>query len=445
MSLLSENDARTLLAKVLALSVADQCNASLNGTSGGNVRYALNNVSTSGHVSDVELTIEVAFGQRSGIATTNQFDDASLLAVVRRAEELAKLAPENPEWMPALEKQVYPATATFAESTAGITPDLRAEVANACIAPCRKDKLVAAGFFGDAQRVSVLANKRGNFAYQQSTEVDFTCTVRTEDGRGSGWVSRNVTDVSTFDADTAVRVAIGKAQRSVGARALEPGKYTVILEPHACAQIMLYLTSGFDAREADEGRSFLSKKGGGNRVGERLFDERVTIYSDPADSVCAALPWDDAGLPRTRVPLVTRGTVEALQYSRYWAKQHDKPATAQIGNILMLGGGKSTAELIKGTRRGILVTRLYYVNIVDPQTLLLTGLTRDGTFYIENGEIKYPIKNFRFNESVVTLFNNIEAIGTPMRVTTLEGPPLLMRLPALKVREFTFTSLSDAV
>jgi predicted Zn-dependent protease len=444
MTIYSENDAQAILRKVIALSKADECTATLEGSIAGNIRYALNNVSTSGIVSNAELAVQVAYGKRSGIATINEFDDASLARVVARAQELAHLAPENPEFMPAIAKQTYTPSATFFDKTAAITPEYRAQVAADCIGPCRANKLVAAGFLDDSQSFSALANSNGNFGYQRSTSLDFTCTVRTDDAQGSGWVARNVADVSQFNAPTEIKIAMDKAQRSESAKALEPGKYTVILEPAASADLLTYMIRGFDAREADEGRSFMTKKGGGNKLGDKVFDERVTLYADPVDPSAAVLPWDEDGLPRTRTPIVTQGVVDHLQYSRYWAKLKGKPEVGEPGNLIMTGGDKSTMDLVKTTQKGVLVTRTWYIRMVDPQTVLLTGLTRDGTFYIENGEIKYPIKNFRFNESPVIMLNNVEEFGKPVRVQPQESP-IVMMLPPMKLREFTFTSLSDAV
>ena len=444
MTIYTEEQAKAILDKAIKASKADQCSATLNGGINGNIRYALNSVSTSGRVSDCDLAIEVAFGKRIGTATINSFDDASIEAVVRRAEELAKLAPENPEFVPAIDRQAYKASGTWSDKTAAITPEYRASVAAACIEPCRKDKLVAAGFFTDNASFSAIANSKGNFGYQKTTGVDFTCTVRTDDGHGSGWVARNLGDVSKFDAKSDIQTAIRKAKGSADAKALEPGKYTVILEPAASAGLISFMMFGFDARRSDEGRSFLSKKGGGNKLGEKLFDDRVTMYADPWDEQAAVLPWDNDGLARERMPIVTNGKIDYLQYSRFWAQKQGKKAVGQPGNLIMVGGDKSTMDLVKGTRKGVLVTRTWYIRLVDPQTVLLTGLTRDGTFYIEDGEIKYPIKNFRFNESPAIMLNNIEEIGKPVRVADDESP-FVMMIPPLKVRDFTFTSLSDAV
>jgi predicted Zn-dependent protease len=203
--------------------------------------------------------------------------------------------------------------------------------------------------------------------------------------------------------------------------------------------------SGFDARSADEGRSFLSKKGGANRLGDKLFDEQVNVWTDPWDKDVPVLPWDTGTmLPRERVALIKDGRVNALDYSLFWARKKGVRPVGSPGNIIMAGTGKSTAELIANTKKGVLVTRTWYIRMVDPQSVLLTGLTRDGTFYIENGKIKHPIKNFRFNESPVTMLNNIEEMGKPAVIGGEESSYSLL-LPPMRVRDFNFTSLSDAV
>ncbi len=444
MSILTEEQAKAILDKVIALSKADECTAQLSGAIRGNIRFALNNVSTSGIVTDTDLAVQVAFGKRVGIATINEFDDGALERVVRRAEDLARLAPENPEFVPAVDKQAYTPSATFSQSTADITPEYRAQVAADSIGPCRAEKLIAAGFLEDGQSFVAFANSKGNFGYQRATSLDYTCTVRTEDGRGSGWVGRNLQDSTSFKAGNDVRTAMRKASESAEAKALEPGKYTVILEPAAAAGLISFMMNFFDARSADEGRSFLSKKGGGNKIGEQVYDKRVNISADPWHPEAAVMPWDSDGLPREKTAIIQDGKIANLEYSRYWAQKQGKRATGSSGNLLMAGGTKSTADLVKGTQKGILVTRTWYIRMVDPQTVLLTGLTRDGTFYIENGQIKYPVKNFRFNESPVIMLNNIEELGKPVRVAGDESSYVMM-IPPMKLRDFTFTSLSDAV
>ncbi len=444
MSIFTEQEAKAILDKVIALSKADECTATLAGSVSGNIRFALNNVSTSGIVSNAQLAVQVAFGKRVGTASINEFDDASLERVVRRAEDLAKLAPENPEFMPAIGKQDYKPSPTFSPSTAAIDPDFRAKVAADSITPCRGHGLIAAGFLEDGNGFVAIANSNGNFGYQKSTSFDYTCTVRTEDGRGSGWVGRNLKDASDFKADQDIEIAKRKATESAEAKALEPGKYTVILEPAAAAGLISFMMNFFDARSADEGRSFLSKKGGGNKLGEQVYDPKVNLYADPWHPEAPVLPWDGEGMARERMAIIENGKVANLDYSRYWAQKQGKTASANAGNLLMSGGTKSIAELVRGTKKGILVTRTWYIRMVDPQTVLLTGLTRDGTFYIENGQIKHPVKNFRFNESPVIMLNNIDELGKPVRVAGDESS-FVMMIPPMKLRDFTFTSLSDAV
>ena len=445
MKMLTQDEAKQICDKVMALSKADECRVQISGSQRGNVRYARNSVSTAGLVQNTQLTVSVAFGKRQGTASVNEFDDKSLEKAVRRAEEVARLAPENPEFLPAVKGQVYKASSTYSAATAAIDPEYRAEVAAASIELARKKGLVAAGFFSDTTGFETVANSNGVFGYQTLTNLGFTVTTRTEDGLGSGWVTRSANDAARFNAREASEIAIEKALTSVNAKAIEPGRYTVILEPAATSEIIGRMFGAFDARQADEGRSFLSKKGGGNRLGEKLFDEQVNVWTDPWDANVAVLPWDGGSmLARERQNLIRNGRIDALNYSQYWAKKQGQRAVGAPGNIIMAGTSKSTEELIANTKKGVLVTRTWYIRMVDPQSVLLTGLTRDGTFYIENGKIKHPIKNFRFNESPVTMLNNIDELGKPEILSGDESDYQLL-VPAMRVRDFNFTSLSDAV
>ena len=208
MSMYTEQQAKAILDKVIALSKADECTATLGGGINGNIRFALNNVSTSGIITNAELAVQVAFGKRVGVATINEFDDESLARVVRRAEELARLAPENEEFVPAIGKQTYKPTPTYNAGIAAITPEYRAQVAADSINPCKNDGLIAAGFLSDSVGFFASANSNGNFAYQQSTGLDYTCTVRTEDGTGSGWVARNAGSLEVSLHHRAQRVIV---------------------------------------------------------------------------------------------------------------------------------------------------------------------------------------------------------------------------------------------
>ena len=443
MKQIKQEEAQRLCDKVLALSKADECRVTLAGSRVGNIRYAQNSVSTAGLNEDTQLTVSVSFGKRQGTASLNEFDDKSLEKLVRRAEDLARLAPENPEFMPVAGKQVFKPTNTFVPATAAIDPEYRAQVAAYSIEESRKSKLQAAGFFVDSSGFEAIANSNGVFGYQESTNVEFTVTTRTEDGRGSGWVTRTANDVRLLDPREASAVAIEKALRSVDAKALEPGRYTVILEPAASSDILSFMFGAFDARQADEGRSFLAKKGGGTRLGEKLFDEQVNVWSDPWDKDAPVRPWDSASMQaRERQSIIKNGSIDSLEYSPFWAGKKGVKAPGRNGNVIMAGGSKSLAELIASTKKGVLVTRTWYIRSVDPQSVLVTGLTRDGTFYIENGKLRYPIKNFRFNESPVTMLNNIDELG---RTQVVGGNNRRLVVPAMKVRDFNFTSLSDAV
>jgi predicted Zn-dependent protease len=438
MAIFSKDEAKRILEKVISFSKADGVEANLNGSNGGNIRYARNTVSTSGEDSNVTLAVQSNFGKKSGTATINEFDDASLEKVVRRAEELARLSPENPEYMESLPQQTYGESKTFSEATSKITPEYRAQAAANSINPASAKDVTAAGFLDDNHSFASMMNSKGLFAYNQSTGVNFTATMRTNDGTGSGWVTRDFNDVTKLDTAEASRVAIDKAILSKEAKAIEPGKYTVILEPAASAELLGNMFFNMGARQADEGRSFLSKKGGGTKLGEKLVDERVNIYTDPFNTEVPASPWTGDGQARKRMEILTAGSVKNMFYDRYWASQKNVAPVPFPGNIIMEGGSASLEDMIKDTKKGILVTRFWYIRSVDPQTLLYTGLTRDGTFYIENGKIKHPVKNFRFNESPVIMLNNLETLGKQVRV---DGD----LIPYMKIRDFTFTSLSDAV
>ncbi|MEO5683378.1 MAG: TldD/PmbA family protein [Chitinophagaceae bacterium] len=444
MAILNKEDAQALLKKVIAFSKADECEVALNGSEGGNIRYARNSVSTSGEISSMVLGVTSTFGKKSGTATINEFDDASLEKCIRRAEELAQLAPENPEYMPLLGPQTFKTSKAFIPATAAVTPDTRAEAVAKSITVSKDAKLEAAGFIENTTSFTAVLNSKGLYAYDTDTDVTFSITTRNAAGTGSGYAARGFNDIKKLDTLSATKVAAMKANGSVNAKAIEPGKYTVILEPVAVTYFLENMFRGFDARSADEGRSFMSKKGGGNRLGEKLMDEKVTIYSDPYNEELPSSTWNRDGQPLERMNWIEKGVVKNLAYSRYWAQKTNKPAIPFGSNFIMEGGTQSLEEMIKTTERGVLVSRLWYIRMVDPQTLLLTGLTRDGTFYIENGVIKHPIKNFRFNESPVIALNNVEALGIPERSISVESYRSYL-VPPMKIRDFTFSSLSDAI
>lgn len=444
MSILSKEEAQALLKKVLAFSKSDECEVSLSGTEGGNIRYARNAISTAGDISTLSLSVSATYGKKTGSASINEFDDASLEKVVRRAEELAQLAPENPEHMPLMGPQTFKGSITYVQATADMTPESRADAVAASVQASKDAKLQAAGYIENTTSFDAVANSKGLFAYNQGTDVIFSITTRNEEGTGSGYAARGFNDVRKLDTLAATKVAASKANGSANAKAIEPGKYTVILEPVAATYMIENMFRGFDARSADEGRSFMSKPGGGNRLGEQLMDEKVNIYSDPFNKDLPSATWNREGFPLERTDWIRNGKVENLAYSRYWAEKKGAKPLPFGGNYIMEGGDQTIEDMIKSTEKGILVSRLWYIRLVDAQTLLLTGLTRDGTFYIENGEIKFPIKNMRFNESPVIMLNNVEALGKVERSISVESYRSYL-IPPMKIRDFTFTSLSDAV
>ncbi|NDK54980.1 TldD/PmbA family protein [Pontibacter fetidus] len=438
MAILSKEEAQAILKKALAYSKADECEITLSGNNGGNIRYARNEVSTSGAEENTAMSVESRFGKRSGVATINEFDDKSLEKVIRRSEEIARLAPESPEYVPLLGPQKYITTKEHFDTTAKIDPAYRAEAAAKSIAAANAKSLTAAGFLEHYTDFTAKMNNKGLFAYHPATVIDFSVTMRTEDGTGSGYVTQDFSDASKLDTGKASEIAAQKAASSRNAKALEPGKYTVILEPAASIDLLQGMFRGLDQRSAEEGRSFLSKAGGKTKLGEKLVDERVTVYSDPAHPEIPSAPFSGDGRPREKTTWIEKGVVKNLSNSLYWAQKTGAKSVPNPGGMIMEGGTQSLEDMIKSTKRGILVTRLWYIRSVDPQTLLFTGLTRDGTFYIENGKIMYPVKNFRFNESPIIMLNNLEALGKPQRISGNLIPPM-------KVRDFTFTSLSDAV
>lgn len=443
---LSRADAEALAQKILSFTTADEARVNLNSATTGNTRFAVNQVSTSGDTYDANITVTAAFGKKVASATTNRFDDEGLRQVVQTAERLARLVPEDPEYLGELDPQQYLPVEPYFDATANLSPEQRAQAVMQVAAPAQRQNLVSTGFLSHFTGSNAVANKRGLFAYARGTGATFTTTVRTPDGTGSGWAGGGENDWSRLNIAALGERAIRKAEMSRNPRAVEPGEWTVILEPTAVANLVGLMMFSMNARQADEGRSFFSRQGGGNKLGEKFLDERVTITSDPADPRIAALPFTGEGLPNNRQTWIENGTLRNLVYNRFWAQRSNRQPTGFPGNYVMAGGNTSVEEMIRGTERGLLVTRLWYIRPVDPRTILFTGLTRDGTFLIENGRITTAVKNLRWNESPIFLLNNIEAMSEPVRVTASEdGDGGAVMVPAVKARDFTFTSLSDAV
>ena len=444
-AILSRSEAQAIAERVVRMSKADSINVTIGTNYNTNVRFADNQMSTAGSVADAGVAVQSSYGPKHAVVTTNDLSDESLRRCVEQSEVLAKLAPDDPEAMPELEQQRYVPVEAYMESTAAIEAADRARAALTALAPARKaGDLKAAGYLVAGAGCNAVANNKGMFAYHRSTSVNYTLTVRTADGTGSGWAGADHPDWRQIDFEAVSLRAIDKARRSAKPSAIEPGRYTVILEPQAVGDLAQLVVFYADARQADEGRSPFSKPGGGNKVGEKIVDSRVTIFSDPADAQLLAQPFDGEGLPIARQVWVENGSLKQLQYSRFWAKKNGVTPTGGATSLKMQGGSATMDEMIKSTERGILVTRLWYLREVDPRTILYTGLTRDGTFLIEEGRISRSISNLRFNESPLFMLNNIEMLGPSERVAGTEAGGSVA-MPALKVRDFNFTSLSEAV
>ncbi len=448
---LSRAECEDIVQRALKLSKADACRVSVGSTYQTNVRFADNQMSTSGISDDASITISPVFGKKRASVSTNDVSPEGLARAVAQAESLAKLAPDDPELMPELGPQEYQTIPAWFDSTAQLSADDRAKAALATLEPARRSKdFTVAGFIDCNASASAIGNSAGLFAYHRSTGANYTLTVRTTDGTGSGWVGADENDWNRIDFASVAERASAKARASRNPAAIEPGRYTVIFEPQAVVDLIGSVRGAMNARSADEGRSPFSKPGGGSKLNERILDSRVTLITDPADPQVLGSPFDAEGLPQSRQVWVENGVLKQLAYSRFWAQKQGKVATGGGGGgfggggggsgLKMLGGDSSMEQLIAGTERAVLVTRLWYLRSIDNRTMVVTGLTRDGTFLVENGKVSRSIKNFRFNDSPLFLLNNLEAIGVAVR--TGEGGSVV---PALRSRDFNFTSLSDAV
>ena len=447
----TREQAKALIDRALSLSKAEETFVTLTGGDRGNLRFARNTATTSGASSGYSLAVTASFGKKSGSVTTAEFDDASLRQAISNAEEIARLSPDNPEAMPVLGPQTYGTGKAYFDDVAGVTPEWRASAASTAIELSKQKGAVTAGFVDTSASIQAAGSSKGLFAYDRQTAADFNLTARTPDGSGSGWASKSFNELRLVDPATLATIAIDKAVMSKSPAAIEPGKYTVVLEPAALGDLLAFLIFSADARQADEGRSFFSKKGGGNRIGEQVLGDKVNIYSDPADPLAPTVMFDGAGLPIKRTSWVEKGLWKELSYSRFWAQKQNREPTAQPANLIMQGGTATMADLIAGTERGVLVTRFWYIRPLDPQTLLFTGLTRDGLFLIEKGKVTRPVKNMRWNESPVVALNNLDAMTPAERTVSGEGFggsdgfTFGLVCPAARIREFTFSSASDAV
>jgi predicted Zn-dependent protease len=443
--MLGRDDALRICETVLAhakAAGAEDATVSLQSTLESHARFADNRITTSGRSEDLDITATVWVGKRRGAITGNDPHADALKRMADDAVQIARVSPVHREYVPTLGPLEYPQPKGFATATADVDVTARAAALDSILAACRSAKVTGAGFHSARASAIAAATANGNRRYFQSSEGSLSVTARSGDGTGSGYYAGDHFDLARLDVKGIASRAVEKAIRSREPKAIEPATYPVILEPQAVSDLLGFLTNSFDARTADEGRSAFAGKDGKTRVGEKLFNERLNIYSDPMHADMAAVPSTAEGIPAGRVSLVKAGVLENLEYSRFWAQEKKREPTPGPVNYIIEStqAAVSTEEMIKGVDRGLLISRFWYVRLVDPRTIVLTGLTRDGLWWIEKGAISHPVRNLRFNQSVLAMLApwNVEAIGTPQRLS-----PLMV--PALKLTAFTFTSISDAI
>ena len=444
---LSPAAARDLCNLVLAFAHADHTRVNIRSGIHGFTRSAVNRVTTAGETENTTVRVTSVFGKRVATVATNRLDNASLERAVRDAEALARIAPENPEYLPELGAQTYTEVDGYYDGTGTLTTEARARAASLGIKAADAAKWVAAGYIDVAAGSEAVATSNGLFAYYPGTGVSSTLTIRTADGLSSGWGGDEGADWNTLEPERIAEDALRKCRDWRGKTALDPGKYEAILEPAAAGMLLQGLLNVFDARQADEGRSFFSRRGGGNRLGDKLFDGHVTIIGDPAARHAETAPFTDAGLAIARQIWVDEGVLTSLAYSRFWAERQGVAPRAAPSNFVMTGGDATLEDMVKATKRGVLITRFWYIRSLNPRVISFTGLTRDGTFLIENGAIARPVTNFRFNQSLADLLAGVEMLGRPRRVAADEtgsvGTPVVV--PAIKVKAFNLASVSDAI
>jgi predicted Zn-dependent protease len=443
--ILSESEAKNLLTKVLSNSKADACMASLDGGNSYNIRFARNSISTNGFSDGLSLSVTSYFGKRSGSASTNKFDDASIKETVKKSEDIARLSPENKEYMPLLGGQSYISAANFSANTEKISGSDRSDKISYILEKAIENNVTAAGYSEDNVSFTALMNSNGLFAYNTATMAKLSSTLRTSDGTGSGRFDKNYVDIGNINYKSLTDWAAERAKLSVSPAELKPGRYTVILEPAASADMLSLCLNFMGSRWADEGRSYFSKKGGGTVVGEKIASDLLNIYSDPADMHAPSVPFTDSGDPLNNTVWFDGGVLKNLHRNRFWAEKTSQPAVPYPSNVIMKGTERTVDDIVKDTEDGVLVTRFWYIRTVDPRTMLFTGLTRDGVFEVKNGKITRPVKNFRFNESPMNIFKNIVELGKPEKAVGSETGDFAIVVPPIKAANFNFSSLSDAV
>jgi predicted Zn-dependent protease len=448
----SREEVKAITDKVMNMAKADAVEVEFNGGERSATRFANSNITANLVQFDRSIGVTIVLGNRSGTATTREVDDASLQNAVDDARKRAEAAREAPEPIRLTEgPQDYLPVDAVLPSAVNFGPAERAQMVKQSLDVCQKKGVIGSGYIPKNHLTTCTANSKGLFAYYQYAEASFILTCRTKDGGGSGWAGlTGVKDISMIDAVKLSEVAADKAVKSQKPRAIEPGRYTTILEPRANARFLSLMTGLFNARivEGPVGNYF-SKKPEGTKVGEKLFSELFTLKSDVGNPILRQSPIGVDGLAARPVTWIEKGVLRNLQYDRGWAARQKKPMTPVGTNssLVMEGSDMTIEQMIRTTKRGLLVTFFWYIRAVDQPTLLNTGMTRDGLFLIENGEIAGPVQNFRWNMSPLVGYNNITAVGRPVPIHTGEsydGPGTAL-VPPVRIEDFFMTSISPAV
>jgi predicted Zn-dependent protease len=460
----SREEIKTLTDRVLNMTKADAVEVTFDGGERSATRWANSSITVNLVQYDQQLTLNVRHGQKQGSASTREFDEDSLKAMIDEAQDAALKGRDNPNLTPLVKgPQEYVPVDAVAPNTAAFGAGERARWVKQSIDICEKKGVLGAGYIPKAYQTTCLANSEGLFAYYQYAETGFILTCRTASGGGSGWSGiTGAKDLAQVNVAELTEIAAGKAVTSQKPRAIEPGRYTTIIEPRPMARLLSTMMGAFNASGGGGGfggggggfnfgglgRPFVAADGA-PKTGQKLFSESFTLKSDIGNPVLRQTPIMSDGSAARPVTWVEKGVLTNLYYDPATARrQKVAPSPANPNMSLVVEGTNQTIEdMIKTTRRGLLVTFFWYLRPVDTLTLLNTGMTRDGLFLIENGEIAGPVQNFRWNMSPIVAFANISAVGKSVPIHTGEaydGPGTAL-VPAIRVEDFYMTSVSPAV
>jgi PmbA protein len=442
--LLSRQRAQDLFHEIIRYSTADETEALITSNRYSLTRFANNAIHQNVTEEGTFISVRAVAGQSTARASTNKLDAASIRVLAEAALEMARLQPRDPDLLPMPGPQMYRAVHRFYPATAELAAPDRARAVAAVIQRAEADGLTAAGVYSSGASVTSLFNSRGLKAFHEETVSEISVTMMAP--TSSGWAKKTGPNHEELDAGALADRAARKALAGTEPREIEPGRYTVILEPSAVLDLMGFLVFDFGGLAVSDQRSCFT-----GRVGKRLFGEHIEIRDDVFHPLHLGLPFDGEGVPRQRVSLVEHGVVKSLVYARQTGRKlgaeptgHGFPLPNEYGeaplNIVMEGGKHTVDEMVRTTERGLLVTRLWYIREVDPYRKIVTGMTRDGTFMIEDGEVRYGVKNLRFNQSLIEMLAHVEIMGAPERAAGEES--FEMVVPALKVRDFNFSSVT---